>query len=50
MPVFAAIVIAIPLAALVLTPWLVVIDRERAALAEMRKRLHRDATPDGDPA
>jgi hypothetical protein len=50
MPIFVAIVIAIPLAALVLTPWLVVIDRERAALAELRKRLHRDAAPDSEGA
>jgi hypothetical protein len=41
MPVVAAIVIALPLAALVLTPWLVLVDRERAALAEVRKRLAR---------
>jgi hypothetical protein len=48
MHVATAIVIAVPLAALVLTPWLVLIDRERAALAEVRKRLHLD--PDSDAA
>jgi hypothetical protein len=50
MSVFVAIVIAIPLAALVLTPWLVVIDRERAAVAEVRKRLHLVASPNSDAA
>ena len=48
MPVVAAIVIAVPLAALVLTPWLVLVSRELAAFAEVRKRLHPDG-PDADP-
>jgi hypothetical protein len=38
MHAIVAIAIAVLLAAFVLTPWLVLVERERAALAELRKR------------